>query len=180
MRVVSHFHSSVKTAFGLIDIGWSESADGLKVTRIYLPNQSHSHNRDIKEHSTPVIDELREQIQNFLEGAIVHFNLSIISLDRCTDFQRKVLLVEKDIPRGWVSTYGRIANRLKTTGGARAVGNALSNNPFPLIIPCHRVVQADGRIGGYQGGLKMKEALLRLEGVEITHEKKVVMDKIYY
>ena len=91
-----------------------------------------------------------------------------------------MLLAEYGIPRGWVSTYGRIATHLGVPGGARAVGNALGSNPFPIVIPCHRAVRADGRLGGFRGGVEMKRALLTMEGVEVSQAGKVLTDRFYY
>jgi methylated-DNA-[protein]-cysteine S-methyltransferase len=72
------------------------------------------------------------------------------------------------IPYGDTTTYGEIARRLgRGRGGARAVGAAVGANPVPIIIPCHRVVGADGSLVGYGGGLDVKEALLRLEGFHL-------------
>ncbi|MBN1485705.1 MAG: MGMT family protein [Chloroflexia bacterium] len=104
----------------------------------------------------------------------------MIALDRCTDFQQRVLLAERDIPRGWVSTYGLIARHLGLPGGARAVGQALAGNPFPIVIPCHRAIRSDGRLGGFQGGEEMKRALLRLEDLEVTADGKVRQPRLYY
>ncbi len=88
-----------------------------------------------------------------------------MDLGRCRPFQRRVLLAEHSIPRGSVSTYGRIARRIGRPGSARAVGRALSLNPFPIVIPCHRALRSDLSLGGYQGGLAMKRRLLEMEGV---------------
>ena len=85
-------------------------------------------------------------------------------LEHCSKFQQKVLRAVSAIPRGKVSTYQRIAKQIGQPKAARAVARALANNPFPLIIPCHRVICSDGALGGYQGGLKMKRALLEKEG----------------
>jgi methylated-DNA-[protein]-cysteine S-methyltransferase len=79
-----------------------------------------------------------------------------------------------------VSTYGRIAAHLGIPGGARAVGNALATNPFPIVIPCHRAIRSDGTLGGYQGGLAMKRALLEQEGVTIDERDKVVSPRLCY
>ncbi|MCK4480435.1 MAG: MGMT family protein, partial [Candidatus Lokiarchaeota archaeon] len=84
------------------------------------------------------------------------------------------------IPRGWVSTYKRIANQIGVNNGARVVGNCLAKNPFPIIIPCHRAIKTDGNLGGYQGGIKMKRALLEMEGIEISEKGKAITDRIYY
>jgi methylated-DNA-[protein]-cysteine S-methyltransferase len=76
--------------------------------------------------------------------------------------------MEYSIPRGKISTYARIAAALGMPRGARAVGYSLANNPFPLVIPCHRAVRSDGTLGGFQGGLSMKRALLECEGIPFT------------
>jgi methylated-DNA-[protein]-cysteine S-methyltransferase len=68
------------------------------------------------------------------------------------------------VPPGQVVSYGEIARRIGEPGGCRAVGQALGLNPIPIVIPCHRVVAAGGRIGGYTGGVAIKRKLLRLEG----------------
>ncbi len=64
--------------------------------------------------------------------------------------------------------------------GARVVGNALARNPFPIIIPCHRAIKSNGALGGFQGGIKMKRALLELEGIEFSERGMVVTKRIYY
>ncbi len=89
-------------------------------------------------------------------------------------------MAEYGIPRGSVSTYGRMAAHLGIPGGARAVGNALATNPFPIVIPCHRAIRSDGTLGGYQGGLAMKRILLEQEGVVIDDRGRVRSTKLYY
>ncbi|MDD5108101.1 MAG: MGMT family protein [Candidatus Omnitrophica bacterium] len=89
-------------------------------------------------------------------------------LDLCSTFQKEVLRAVQAIPRGKVSTYKLIAKQIGRPKAARAVGRALATNPFALVIPCHRVIRSDGSLGGYQGGTKMKQALLRKEA---RHEK---------
>jgi methylated-DNA-[protein]-cysteine S-methyltransferase len=110
----------------------------------------------------------------------VDFRLSLIDLEQCSEFQRRVLLAENKIPRGWVSSYGRIARRLGIPNAARAVGTALARNPFPIIIPCHRTVRSNGDLGGFGGGLKMKRELLELEGVQFSTTGRVLTDRFYY
>jgi methylated-DNA-[protein]-cysteine S-methyltransferase len=90
------------------------------------------------------------------------------------------LRAEHGIPRGSVSTYQRIAKLLGNRNATRAVGGALANNPFPIIIPCHRAIRSDGTLGGYQGGLKMKRALLEMEGVFFNALGRVLTDKFFY
>lgn len=130
--------------------------------------------------ASPAVVGLGDRIQSFLEGNAVVFDLEMMALDACGEFQRHVLLAEYGIPRGWVSTYGRIARHIGLPGSSRAVGRALATNPFPIIIPCHRAVRADGAIGGYQGGSGMKRALLAMEGVEFKGQGTVLMQRVYY
>jgi methylated-DNA-[protein]-cysteine S-methyltransferase len=94
------------------------------------------------------------------------------------NFQDKVLALTKKIPKGKVSTYKEIARAMKTKA-YRAVGTALKNNKKPIIIPCHRVVNSNGSIGGYKGKLNNKEKikLLRKEGIKIKQRKsKIFVD----
>jgi O-6-methylguanine DNA methyltransferase len=89
-------------------------------------------------------------------------------LERLGDFQRRVLLETCEIPPGTVRSYAWLAACLGHPGAARAVGSALARNPLPLVVPCHRVVRADGRVGDYGcGGTAAKLALLAAEGVEL-------------
>lgn len=82
---------------------------------------------------------------------------------RVTDFARKVYTATSDIPPGETSTYGAIATRIGAPQAARAVGAALRANPLPLIVPCHRVVGASGKLTGFAGGLELKLRLQELE-----------------
>ncbi|MCX6710157.1 MAG: MGMT family protein [Candidatus Woesearchaeota archaeon] len=83
-----------------------------------------------------------------------------------TSFESRVYSLAKRIPKGMVSTYGEIARKMRT-GAYQAVGNALHNNPTPIIVPCHRVVKSDGSLGGFAGGKKRKILLLKKEGVKV-------------
>lgn len=123
--------------------------------------------------SCPLIDTLTEQIDRFLEGENINFSLTHIGLEICSPFQRAVLLAEYDILRGNVSTYGLIAARIGADRGARAVGHALAENPFPIVIPCHRAIRTDRTLGGYQGGLPMKRHLLSMEGIPFDQQGRV-------
>ncbi len=85
-------------------------------------------------------------------------------------FQTRVLSLVKRIPKGKVTTYKAIAEKLNTKA-YRAVGRALHDNKEPVLIPCHRVVCADGKVGGYSGGVKKKIELLKKEGISIKGGK---------
>ncbi|MBL7150917.1 MGMT family protein [Candidatus Microgenomates bacterium] len=86
-----------------------------------------------------------------------------------TSFQRKVYEVVKKIPKGEVLSYQQVARLTGYPKACRAVGNALNKNPDPKTIPCHRVIRANGKIGGFKGGQKKKIRLLRKEGVIIKN-----------
>ena len=115
-----------------------------------------------------------------LRGEARDLPLESSDLGTCSVFQQRVLRAEHAIPRGSVSTYGAIAAHLGASGSARAVGRALATNPFPIIVPCHRAIRADGYLGGYQGGVEMKRALLEMEGVSLTSDGRVVGASDHY
>ena len=94
-----------------------------------------------------------------------------IDWSRVDGFTRKALQVCAKIPYGKTLSYGEVAARAGSPGGARAVGQAMGRNPFPIIVPCHRVVASGGRIGGFSGGLHFKRALLDLEGAQAKPNK---------
>jgi methylated-DNA-[protein]-cysteine S-methyltransferase len=96
-------------------------------------------------------------------------------------FQETVLNKVKQIPKGKVTTYGAIA--LELTGSvraARAVGQAVAKNPYPITIPCHRVVRTDGDVGGYCFGADKKIELLRAEGIEITGGQVLNFERVLF
>ncbi len=95
-------------------------------------------------------------------------------------FSESVLRLAAKIPEGKVATYKRIAEALGKPKAARAVGNALNANPFPIKIPCHRVVRSNGEIGGYALSAKRKIALLKKEGIEIKSGKIVGLERYLY
>ena len=86
-----------------------------------------------------------------------------------TKFQLKVWKYLKKIPRGSVKTYSQVANSIGKPLAVRAVANAISKNPYPVKIPCHRVIRSDGSLGGYsgKGGTKTKKMLLKKEGIRL-------------
>lgn len=106
------------------------------------------------------------QLQAYLSGQSFNFDLPLY-LKRLTPFQRKVYDELVKIPAGAVITYGELAERIGGRKYARAVGQAMRTNPFPLVIPCHRVIGQSGP-GGYLSGLDHKHFLLRLEGYPDT------------
>jgi methylated-DNA-[protein]-cysteine S-methyltransferase len=182
-----YFYISHESVFGAFSIVWREMNGGPRVWRVFLPRGGASGEEWMqasltgsRRQSDPAIAAFGERIGAFLGGEPITFGLGNIDLERCSAFQQRVLLAEHAIPRGWVSTYGRIARHLCMPGAARAVGSALAGNPFPIIIPCHRVVRSGGELGGYQGGERMKRVFLEREGVEFTASGRVVMRRVCY
>jgi len=102
----------------------------------------------------------------YFAGEEVALGRHPVDLGGVSSFHRRALLAARRIPYGQVRTYGWVAARAGRPGAARAAGGAMSRNPIPLVIPCHRVVAAGGELGGFGGGPAMKRALLRLEGIE--------------
>ena len=109
---------------------------------------------------------LIDLVRRAAEGEDVDAN-GYLRLVGGTPFQRAVWETMLSIPRGATVSYGELARRVGRPGAARAVGQAVGANPIPLLIPCHRVVGADGSLTGFGGGLPLKRALLRQEGVTV-------------
>jgi len=170
--------SLVSSPFGTLTLLWQDTMQGPKVQRVLFPHTSRP--AGAQEHTCPTIADLTQQESRFFEGVDVQFPLEILALETCSPFQRRVLIAEYQIPRSRVSTYGLIARYLGVDGGARAVGNALARNPFPILIPCHRAVRTNGQLGGYQGGLKMKRALLEMEGIRFHPAGRAITEAFYY
>jgi methylated-DNA-[protein]-cysteine S-methyltransferase len=117
------------------------------------------------ERSPERVREVAKQLGDYFSGQRASFDLPL-DLRSMTAFQRAVLSSIQEIPAGATISYGGLARRIGKPGSARAVGRALGSNPVPIIIPCHRVLAADGSLGGYsgRGGVGTKQALLELEG----------------
>jgi methylated-DNA-[protein]-cysteine S-methyltransferase len=110
------------------------------------------------------LDDVRRELDEYFEGKRTSFDIPIDW--RLHDgFGRRVLRATARIPFGKVITYADVAAKAGSPRGYRAAGNALGSNRMPIVVPCHRVVAAGGKIGGYTGGLERKEYLLELEGV---------------
>ena len=175
------------TPYGPVVIIWKGSGSNARIIRVLLSNptasaikRTSSFYPDVDESSCREIDTVASNIRRFLKGEPVQFDLDVADIGACGTFQQRVLRAEYAIPRGHVSTYKLIAAHLGVPGGARAVGNALANNPFPLIVPCHRAVRSDGRTGGFQGGPDMKRSLLSKEGILFDDSGRVKSSVFHY
>ena len=107
-----------------------------------------------------VLNEMR----NYFSGNQVNFK-SLLDLRIGTVFQRKVWDKISKIPHGELRTYKWIASEIGNINAVRAVGNAVGKNPVPPIIPCHRVIRTDGKLGGFSSGISLKKWLLKLENI---------------
>ena len=175
------------TPFGSVGVIWTELNDNPKIVRILLSKPGLSAEDQVSElypnsqpSSCAEIDDVAIAIKGLLEGEKIEFSLDVANLSLCTEFQQLVLRAEHRIPRGRISTYRLIAEYLGKRNGARAVGNALANNPFPLIVPCHRAIRSDRHLGGYQGGLEMKRALLEKKGISLDDTGRVACAQFHY
>jgi methylated-DNA-[protein]-cysteine S-methyltransferase len=112
----------------------------------------------------PLLKDLIQKVQGYFQGRPIDCTWDILDLRNLTKLQKRVLRETASIPYGSVRSYGEIAERIGHPKAARFIGATMARNPFPIVIPCHRVIGAKGRLGGYGGGLELKKRLLELEG----------------
>jgi methylated-DNA-[protein]-cysteine S-methyltransferase len=124
-----------------------------------------AHPRAVHAPGAPPLPELRRQLADYLAGRRRAFDLPLAP--RGTAFQRRVWRALEAIPAGETRSYAELAAAAGSPRAFRAVGQANRRNPIGVVVPCHRVIAADGTIGGYAGGLGRKRRLLHLEGVEV-------------
>lgn len=117
----------------------------------------------IRNEADPVLGRAISQLVEFFAGRRTEFDLPL-DLTTGTPFQRSVWGALRDIPKGITVTYGQIACRLGQPRAVRAAAAAVGRNPLSIVVPCHRVIGADGSLTGYAGGIERKAALLALEG----------------
>jgi methylated-DNA-[protein]-cysteine S-methyltransferase len=109
------------------------------------------------------VDPVRRELEEYFEGSRREFDLPL-DLSAVSAFHREALHELARVPYGQVTTYGALARKVGQPSAARAIGGAMNRNPIPIVLPCHRVVGANGSLVGYAGGLDRKIQLLRLEG----------------
>lgn len=159
------------TAIGTCAIAWN--AAGIVAARLPDPDSSALRTRiaaefpDTVESEPPaVVVEAIAGIRALLRGEQCDLSTLALNMDGVPEFNRRVYEIARAIPPGKTLTYGDIAKKLGDVSLSRAVGQALGENPFPPIVPCHRVIAADGRMHGFSssGGVKMKLQMLTIEG----------------
>lgn len=133
--------------------------NGIAITNLYFKGEAAG--QDVNVMETALLKEAGEQLTEYLAGKRKSFTL--VFAPSGTAFQQKVWKALLEIPYGETRSYGEIAKSIGQPQAARAVGMANNKNPLPIVIPCHRVIGANGKLVGYAGGLDVKEQLLKLE-----------------
>jgi methylated-DNA-[protein]-cysteine S-methyltransferase len=158
-------HTVVETELGKLTLVASDGA----LTGLYFPHHWVKPERarlgdEVAVDTDALLSEAARQLEQYLAGERTTFNLPIeLSGD---EFQQQVWALLAEIPFGATTTYGELAERLGDKTLAQLVGQAIGHNPVSVIVPCHRVVGKNGKLTGYAGGLKRKQALLELEEPE--------------
>ena len=148
-------------------VGLLGSTRGLLQTTLPQPSAEQARYRlgkqvDYTKQSHNLFHRVIERLQSYCKGIEEAFP-DELDLSDATPFERQVWEVTRLIPYGATRSYKWVAEQIGKPGASRAVGQALARNPLPIIIPCHRVLNANGRLGGFSGGLEMKRRLLNLE-----------------
>jgi methylated-DNA-[protein]-cysteine S-methyltransferase len=164
------FYTLFGTAIGSCGLAWNDRG----VVGFQLPEDSVSRTRAriakrfpgiVEAPPPPVIQGIVADVAALLRGEVRDLSDVRLDMDDVPDFDRRVYEIARSIPPGRVLTYGEVASRLGINN-ARAIGQALGRNPFAVIVPCHRVVAAGGKLGGFSatGGAMTKRRLLAIEG----------------
>lgn len=159
-----------KTPLGIISITEDGSAltnvgfhpEVIAVNEILMPKTTMSDTTILE---TPLIKESSKQLFQYFEGKRMVFDLPLSP--KGTPFQKSIWKVLQTIPYGEAWSYKKVAEQIGNPKASRAVGMANHNNPLPIIIPCHRVIGANGKMVGYAGGIDLKVKLLELEKYKI-------------
>jgi len=159
-------HAVFETALGPCGIAWTEAG----ISRVALPEESARQLEHglpgVAGDPPPAVREVMHGIVRLLAGQPETFAVLPLDTAGVADFNQRVYQITRSIPPGQTLCYGDVAARLGRPGAARAVGRALGENPWPIVVPCHRVVAADGSMHGFSapGGLATKRRMLQLEG----------------
>jgi methylated-DNA-[protein]-cysteine S-methyltransferase len=163
-----------ETAIGVCGIAWSDAG----IVSVQLPERDDNDTRTRlarrcagarETDPPPDVQRAIDAVVSLLNGAPSDLSFIALDMEGVPDFHRRVYEVARTIPPGATLSYGDIATRLGDPGSARAVGQALGRNPFVIVVPCHRVLAAGGRTGGFsaKGGTATKLTLLAIEGAQL-------------
>lgn len=162
-------HATFTTPFGTCAIAWNDAG----LTRFLLPDPDRRAGGDTEAEPPAWVGEIINRVQRHLAGELQDFADVRFDFGRLPEFNRAVLRATLAIKPGHTATYGEIATTIgEAPAASRAVGSALGGNPWPLLIPCHRVVAAGGSMTGFSGpgGVRTKTRLLALEGAQLISE----------
>jgi methylated-DNA-[protein]-cysteine S-methyltransferase len=159
------------TPIGACGIAWNEHG----VTRFRLPEATRAATERRMARTAqageppPSIAAVIAEVQRYAAGTKVDFASVTLDLPDVVPFHRQVYDAARAVGWGETASYGDLARQIGAPGEAREVGQALARNPIPLIVPCHRILTSDGKLGGFSapGGTTTKERLLALEGVRV-------------
>jgi len=179
------FFTPVEFHLGEIGLVWQFYVDAPLLIRVLMPDGQRTFLSQLRQlypearsRSHPTIDVICRQLERYDQGKDIAFSVPEVGPQPWSNFYRRVWTETAKIPRGKVSTYGQVANKISNPRAARAVGTALAKNPFPLLIPCHRVIQSSGELGNYSaGGPTVKRHLLVREGVLFDCQGRVMVPK---
>ena len=165
-----------------IGVVWLKEDKNPKVVRVCLIAKKFSAHRRIarifpraKREEDNKIYSFTRRIKRYLKGNNVSLGLTNLKKDTHSEFQWSVSIAARKIPFGRVATYKTLARQIGSKS-ARAVGSALARNQFPIIIPCHRIVNSNKKIGGFQSGKNLKRTLLELEGVRFDKKGRILKE----
>jgi O-6-methylguanine DNA methyltransferase len=158
------YYTKIKTPIGNLGL----VRDDNNLLRVYLPNKEISNKILQKKHLNVNLIEDRSGFEHVINQLGEYFNgkrryFTIKTKMEIPQFYKKVLTEVAKVPYGETTSYSQIAQKLNNPKAARAVGSANARNPLPIIIPCHRIIANNGKLGGYGGGIKMKKYLLKFE-----------------
>ncbi|MCJ7437845.1 MAG: methylated-DNA--[protein]-cysteine S-methyltransferase [Acidimicrobiia bacterium] len=156
---------AMHTPAGIIEIG----VDGGSLVSLLFVDESDAPPEDPPDDPSGILERLRA----YFAGNLAAVAEIPVRFDRGTVFQREVWTALQDIPVGETISYAELARRVGRPQAFRAVGSANGQNPIGIVVPCHRVIAADGTLGGYAGGLDRKRWLLAHEGAMPAHEQTV-------
>jgi methylated-DNA-[protein]-cysteine S-methyltransferase len=159
----------IQTELGTCSLLW----EGDRVTGFRLPGGREPGDEAPATAAPEWVAALAGRVQAHISGSVQDFADVPFDWERVTEFQREVYRVALGVKSGVTWSYGQVANALGLPpGGARSVGTALGQNPWPLLVPCHRFIGADGKMTGFSapGGIKTKLKLLALEGSQLFAE----------
>ena len=157
-----NYHTFFTSPLGLLLL----TSNGAALTGLYFQKEGKENyglNEDsVETADLPIFEQTTEQLRLYFSGRLKQFDIPLMM--KGSDFQRKVWEALKQIEFGSTESYGELARRIGNPAASRAVGLANGKNPISIIVPCHRVIGANGTLTGYGGGIDNKRFLLELEG----------------